>query len=691
MNESHRMSSLKGGNKPNRLLAESSLYLQQHAYNPVDWYPWGGEAFEEAKRLNKPIFLSIGYSTCHWCHVMEEESFEDEAVARILNDAFISVKVDREELPQVDSYYMQAAQIISTGPLGWPLNLFLDNDKNPFFATTYLPKESQRQLPGFIQVIQSIHNLWNSTERKDLIDHAAKVVAAIQLISKQKDLDDVRVLDERAKLAVHLMFKIADPHHGGFLGSPKFPLSFQLIFALNYGLLSSDERALYFVEKTLKGMISGGMWDRICGGFCRYSVDESWIIPHFEKMLYDNALLALTYTHAYWALGKQSYDEIAQKTFQFLLTDLSHPLGGFCSAIDADTDKVEGKTYTWTPQEVIDALGPDDGVIACDYYAVVDAGICEDGRSVLIQGDIPTIAHKYGYSEEVFITKISEWEAQLASIRRKRKQPHIDSKRIVAWNGLAIWSLCTGYLVFRDEQYLTKAQEAAKAILELSQKRLSRVVNDDPEIRPAVLEDYAFFIRSLIALFEATGNCSWLVEAKRLQDLQDLYFWDEVAYTQIKQEDSGLHASLTVLSDGSEPSANAVSMMNLSILSTLVCDRGYADKRNKLAARYAKYSEKASLSCSSAFWSELVHNSPEQQTYILISSEVDRPLFFGKLHRSYDPRKFKVAISKESLHFDIIPYLKKVATAPALIICNRSSCLEPIIGREEILSYLEQN
>lgn len=398
----------------NRLIREKSPYLQQHAHNPVDWFPWGEEAFDASRKSGRPIFLSIGYATCHWCHVMERETFESEDIAREMNDLFINIKVDREELPQVDALYMELAQALMAGAAGWPLNLILTPELKPIFAATYLPPSSQHGLIGMKELMERIRQLWNSEEKERVKAQAAAVVDVLNRnkIVKGKRLPNQQLLDETAEL----LFKIADPIYGGIKGSPKFPLGYQQIFLLNYSVKSKDSRAFYLAEKTLQMMEQGGIYDHIGGGFSRYSVDEKWLIPHFEKMLYDNALLAETYATAWQLTGKDTYKEVASETLDYLLRDMRHTKGGFYSAEDSESCGEEGLFYTWLYNNIIEYLGKDSEDF-CEYYNITKSGNFH-GRNILnVTVPLEDFAAKKGIDPRELQNKLAKQKETLWKIR----------------------------------------------------------------------------------------------------------------------------------------------------------------------------------------------------------------------------------------------------------------------------------
>ncbi len=490
----------------NRLAGEKSPYLLQHADNPVDWYPWGDEAFAAAKEQDKPIFLSIGYSSCHWCHVMEHESFEDEAVARLLNEHFISIKVDREERPDIDNIYMKVTQAM-TGSGGWPMTVFMSPDGKPFFAGTYFPKQSKYGRPGMIELVPHIASLWkNDRERLQGIgDNATKALESSSFAGDERSLDDKLIATAYSRLEASY-----DEVHGGFGGSPKFPTPHQLSMLLRYWDRTGDTRALEIVGTTLRKMYGGGIYDHLGKGFHRYSTDPMWLVPHFEKMLYDQAMLAIAYLETYQATGNRFYGEVAEEIFEYVLRDLTSPEGGFYSAEDADSEGEEGTFYVWTKDEVTGALGETDSKVFCARYGVTGGGNFE-GKNVLhISSDTDADPASLDIMKE-----------KLLAIRSERPRPMLDDKILADWNGLMIAALARGARVTGKNEYAAAAEKAAGFILggmRTSEGRLLHRYRDGESAIPGYLDDYAFMTWGMIELYEATFDAKWLSAALDLAD-----------------------------------------------------------------------------------------------------------------------------------------------------------------------------
>ncbi|WP_418791548.1 thioredoxin domain-containing protein [Phosphitispora sp. TUW77] len=536
---------------PNRLANEKSPYLLQHAHNPVNWYPWSDEAFSKAEAEDKPIFLSIGYSTCHWCHVMERESFEDTEVAEILNKNFISIKVDREERPDIDTIYMAFCQAI-TGQGGWPLTVFLTPDKKPFFAGTYFPKKDTRGIRGLISLLKQITELWQNQKNK-ILSSVTDITNAIE--NNFFSHDRGTVTEDTLLRAYDYYENSFDPVYGGFGSAPKFPAPHNLSFLLRFWKMTGRERALEIVEKTLESMYLGGMYDHIGFGFSRYSTDRQWLVPHFEKMLYDNALLAIAYLEAYQAGKKEKWAKIARDIFSYVLRDMTSPEGAFYSAEDADSEGEEGKFYVWTPDEIKEVLGNEEGEQICQQYDITLQGNFE-GKS------IPNLI-RTGY-QEGNLKALN----QLFIYRNKRIHPFKDDKILTAWNGLMIAALSLGSRVLNEPQYAEAAEKAAEFItqkLRRSDGRLLARYRDGSADFPAYVDDYAFLVWGLIELYQATFKPGYLSLALELNRDMLKLFWDNSngGLFQYGSDAENLISRPKEIYDGAMPSGNSVAALNL--------------------------------------------------------------------------------------------------------------------------------
>ena len=548
----------------NRLAQESSPYLQQHKNNPVDWYPWGEEAFTAARDQDKPIFLSIGYATCHWCHVMEKETFEDPHLATLMNETFINVKVDREEHPEVDSLYMEFAQAMLGGGGGWPLNLVLTPELKPVFAATYLPPTGTHGMLSMRDVIQRIRELWHGEAREKLFEQAEMIVEAIA--TPEIEAEEELPSDDLVEGVADLYFQMADPVGGGIQGAPKFPMAYHLNFMLRYAKKQKDSRALFYVEKALDFMQRGGIYDHLGGGFSRYAVDDLWTIPHFEKMLYDNALIARAYIEAWQASKKELHKAVAEATLQYALREMEHDEGGFYSAEDADSEGEEGAFYIWSVKEIREILGNSDAGLFCDFYGCTPEGNF-DGKNVLYQRtSVEEFSRERGIDPLVLAEEINQMRAKLFEARSKRERPFKDDKILVGWNGLMIGALAEGYWAFGESTYLEAAKRAADFIHSrmYHEGHLYRRYRNQEAGLAACLEDYAYLISGLLSLYKAGGNPDYLKWAVELSNtLTGSYKQENGGFFRSDGTDANLLVRRAEYYDGAEPSGNAVHAENL--------------------------------------------------------------------------------------------------------------------------------
>ena len=582
----------------NRLLYEKSPYLQQHAHNPVNWFPWKEEAFNKANKENKPVFLSIGYSTCHWCHVMAHESFEDESVARLINEIFIPVKVDREERPDIDKVYMQVA-ILMTGSGGWPLTIFLTPDKTPFFAATYIPRNNQYGHKGLIEILQQVKELWKYQQNK-LLEQGNQLIDALQ--KNSVNLNGEILTNEILERAYQEFSDRFDNKAGGFGKAPKFPSPHQLLFLLRYWKRTENEQALAMVEKTLQSMQAGGIFDHIGFGFHRYSTDKNWILPHFEKMLYDQALLSMSYLEAYQMTGKIIYSDTARKILNYVTRDMMSEEGGFYSAEDADSEGEEGKYYLWTEKELKDILDKDDFVFVKKYFNIETEGnLYKKGQPGEIFGN-RNIFYK-GFQEqiraditkEIVVSDTGKWEKireKLYGIRAKRIPPDKDRKILTDWNGLIIAALAKAAQVLEDEDFLEAAKKAADFIfrrLEDSSNHLLHRYSEGDAAIPGFLDDYAFLIWGLLELYEATFSNEYLQKALDLNKVLFLDFWDEknggFYFTSANNEQ--LLIRQKEVYDGAIPSGNSVAFCNLLKLADFTGNKQFKQRAYQLLKAFS--------------------------------------------------------------------------------------------------------
>ena len=600
----------------NRLSREKSPYLLQHAHNPVDWYPWGEEAFEKARKEDKPIFLSVGYSTCHWCHVMEEESFSDVSVAEIMNKNFVPVKVDREERPDIDSVYMNYVTA-STGSGGWPMNVFLTPDKKPFYGGTYFPPEDRYGMPGFGHLLSSLAESWKN-QRQEITASADSAVTFLN--KKSQETRNPSQLSAETLVEAFKRYEAnVDDADGGFGGAPKFPRSHSLSFILRQFARTKNARALQITEKTLTAMARGGIYDQLGGGFHRYSTDARWRVPHFEKMLYDQAILARTYLEAYQVTHDEFYARIAREILEYVSDRMTSPEGGFYSAEDADSldpenhvsandpgasvpagKKREGAYYVWRKSDLEKALPAAAAEIACYYYGVEPSGNALNdphrefvGQNVLhVAHSIPEAASHFKKSEKEIIISLQESRQTLLGVRAKRPAPYLDDKLLTDWNGLMISAYAFGATVLDEPRYAEKAKRAAEFIrskLKDAQGALWHRYRENTSGIEGHLNDYSFLIYGYLALYEATFEPTWLKEAKQLADGMIAVFWDTTDGGFFMT--SGLAEKLITrpkeLYDGALPSGNSIALLDLLLLSRFTGDKQYEALAQKALASFS--------------------------------------------------------------------------------------------------------
>ena len=564
----------RAASQPNRLIAEKSPYLLQHACNPVNWYPWGEEAFDAARKADKPIFLSVGYSTCHWCHVMAHESFEDPDVAGLLNQSFICIKVDREERPDIDQMYMAAA-IGMTGRGGWPLTIVMTPEKKPFFAATYIPKNGRYGQAGMMELIPQIIDIWNS-KRNELLGSADRIVDCLLQLQHQKPASGDQDASVLAR-GYQTLANMYDVENGGFGTAPKFPAPHNILFLLRYWLRTGDDQTLEMVETTLQAMRMGGIYDQVGFGFHRYSTDAKWSLPHFEKMLYDQALLAIVYTEAYQATGKLEYAGTAREILEYVLSDMTDPDGGFYSAEDADSEGEEGKFYSWTKEELQEVLDKEEFKLLIRLYDVHERGDFEKGQNILCQ--------KSAFGDAAEILKMPEPElrdswnrmrVKLFQTRDRRVHPLKDDKILTDWNGLMIAALAKAAQALNAPEYAKAAKRAADFLLKKMQNSEGRLLHRYRGIAglQANLDDYAFLVWGLIDLYETVFEVRYLEEAMYLNRVMLQNFWDSDLGGLFFSPGDGEELLLRRKEyyDGALPSGNSVALQNMLRLTHLTGD-----------------------------------------------------------------------------------------------------------------------
>ncbi len=703
----------------NKLISEKSPYLLQHAYNPVDWYPWNEEAFAVARRDNKPIFLSIGYSTCHWCHVMERESFEDEEVAALLNRYFISIKVDREERPDVDHLYMAFCQAL-TGSGGWPLTIMMTPQKKPFFAGTYFPKTQRYGHKGIMELLEQVGTLWETDEEK-LRESSEEIISAVQsqrslptkptpLSSPINDLasQSDQGLSSKAfqawgqeiiSNAYGILAHSFDARYGGFGHAPKFPTPHTLTFLLRYAQDHPQDKALEIVRKTLDGMALGGIYDHVGFGFARYSTDEKWLVPHFEKMLYDNALLALAYLENYQVSHLSKDAQIAEQIFTYVLRDMTSSEGGYYSAEDADAEGVEGKFHVWTPNEIEAVLDKETAVKYCAVYDITPKGNFE-GKSIpnLLQGSLGKIIHEGTQSEDSLLQSLTTARQTLFETREKRVHPHKDDKILTAWNGLMIAAMAKGAQVLGNTLYLEAAENAANFVLTHLRRNDGRLLARFREGDAAFLgylDDYAFLIWGLLELYTAGGKPHHLQIALQLQAEQDRLFRDEGegGYYLTGSDAEELLFRPKESYDGALPSGNSITALNLFRFARMTGDERWERKAEQQLFDFRPILEEHP-SGYTAFLQALQFALHPSQELILVgtldTNELPemRKLFFSTF------RPYASVLYQDGNLTEIVPWIQDYPITPnqmTAYLCQNYTCQRPVHQIEAFKELLENS
>ncbi len=688
------MSKTKANRPTNRLAHETSPYLLQHAHNPVDWYPWGEEAFAKAKIENKPIFLSIGYSACHWCHVMERESFENPAIAATLNEKFVSVKVDREERPDVDAIYMAAVQAM-TGNGGWPMSVFLTPDGKPFYGGTYFPPEDRRGMPGFPRVLDSVATAWRD-RRSAISESASAMTEQLQSLGEVAATTGAALNRPLLDLAARALSESFDPVHGGFGQAPKFPHPMDLQLLLRRFASSGDVHALHMVRHTLTQMARGGIYDHLGGGFARYSTDARWLAPHFEKMLYDNALLSFTYLEAYQATHDPADARVARETIDYVLSRMTDPAGPFHATEDADSEGEEGKYYVWTAAEIREILGDAAAKTFASVYDVTDAGNWE-GRCILnLPRSLDEAAQALGRDVNDLRAELAESRAKLLAVRERRVAPAKDTKILVSWNGLMLASLALGGRVLAEPRYLEAAEKAAGFLLDHLRQpdgRLLHVYKDGQARLNAYLDDYAALALGLTRLFEATGNPRWIESACALADqiLDRFAGPDGGSFFYTSSDHESLIVRHKEIIDNATPAANALAASALLRLAALT-----GRERYETAGRQAIEAVESMLRRfpSAAGQSFLALDSllSRAREYAVIAG--DDPAEFQEvlnaLARRYEPNAVVAPAPRGAVSADLAALVPLLADRPAkegratTYICQNFTCKAPVVGVEGV-------
>ncbi|MGC9326636.1 MAG: thioredoxin domain-containing protein, partial [Candidatus Hinthialibacter sp.] len=651
----------------------------------------------EARRRDVPVFLSIGYATCHWCHVMERECFEDEEIAAVMNEHFVNIKVDREERPDLDEIYMASVQAL-TGQGGWPLSVFLTPDRMPFYGGTYFPPQDMYGRPGFPSLLLSLARIYK--ERKEEICHSAEKLT--QHIQKMMDLQRVesKIDDALIENAFQSLRRQFDAQHGGFGNAPKFPHSMDLSFLLRYARRTGDKNALDMVELSLQKMARGGMYDQLGGGFHRYSTDEKWLIPHFEKMLYDNALLAKTYTEAYQMTQNPFYERIVRETLDYVLREMTSPEGGFYSTQDADSEGREGAFFVWTPQQIAAAAGEDRAPMICRYFGVEEGGNFEDGASVLhLPHDLQDAAREYGIADSRFQEIIHEAKIQLFQAREKRIKPERDEKMLADWNGLMISAMAFAGNVFCESKYTAAAEQAADFVLQRMQKdgQILHAYKDSRAQINGFLSDYSFLIQGLLDVYEASRDPRWLEEGLRLSQTMIDQFWDDEggAFFFTANDHETLIARSKNPMDNAAPSGNSIAVLCLLRIAAMTGNEAYRRKAEESIAVFGDGLQRIPSGFSQMLIAvDSMLDSPRE--IVLAADDESALLPMQKaIFAGFHPNK--VVLYRfpevESIVLSLLPGLedkKPLPNGPVAYICQNFTCQRPVSTIDDILQCLNE-
>ncbi len=685
--------------KKNRLALETSPYLLQHQHNPVQWYPWGADALRKAREENKPIFLSVGYSACHWCHVMEHESFENEEIAEILNEHFVSIKVDREERPDIDGIYMEAVQMM-TGQGGWPMSVFLLPDSRPFFGGTYFPPDDKWGRPGFRNVLLKLAEMYR-TRKGDLQGNAENITMNLRQMGVVESATGALKAEWMERAAQELKERF-DASWGGFGRAPKFPPSMALMLLLRNWRRNQDQELMKMVEGTLQRMALGGMYDQLGGGFHRYSVDDYWLIPHFEKMLYDNALLARVYVEAFQATGSAFYRSVAADTLDYALREMTSPGGGFYSAQDADSEGEEGKYFVWRPEQIHEILGKDAADVFCRFYGVTEKGNFEGKTSALfIQKPPRVFAEEEGIGEAELLDILQRARAKLFDARERRVKPGLDDKILTSWNGLMIGSMALAGRVLDRAAYVEEASKAADFILDnmRDDRGLLRSHRQGVSKFNAYLDDYAFLIVGLVDLYEASFDPRWIRAASDLAREMIARYWDEEegAFFFTAHDHEELIVRRKMTQDGAVPSGNSMAALGLLRLARLSGEAEFEERGEGVLRSFGEYLGRA----PAAFHMMLVAldfylDTPMEVAIVGERGAEDTRAALRAVGSSFIPNTV-LALKSESSAEEAdaaVPLLQgksMVDGRAAVYVCENFTCKEPLADMNALKKAIQRN
>jgi uncharacterized protein YyaL (SSP411 family) len=682
--------------KANRLVHETSPYLRQHAHNPVDWYPWSKEALERARAEDKPILLSIGYSACHWCHVMEHESFEDDETAALMNQSFVNIKVDREERPDLDQIYQTAFQLFQRRGGGWPLTMFLTPELVPFFAGTYFPPNDRYNLPGFKRVVASVAEAYR-TQPDQVRETTAQIKRVFEQLEKQRG-GDRPLSPEAVQQAVDYLSRIFEPVYGGFGGAPKFPASMALTLCLHHHHATHDRTAIEMATRTLSRMAEGGIYDQIGGGFHRYSVDERWLVPHFEKMLYDNALLTRLYLDTYLVTQDERFARVAKGTINYALRELLHPDGGFYTAQDADSEGEEGKYFVWTVEEVLAVLGDADGRLFCRAFDVTAAGNFEKKNILHVGLPVDELAAEFQLTPEEAVQRLEQAKGRLLAHRELRVKPLRDEKILVSWNGLMLSALAEAVKVFEIDAHRAAAVKTAEFLWSNLQQhcRLLHVWTAGEARLTAYLDDYAFLIAAYLDLYEALLDPKWFDRAVRLAEVMTDQYWDQAQgdFFFTPRHHEPLISRPKASQDQSIPSGTAVAVRDLLRLAAYTGRTDWRDAAERTLRRYQEEMDNNPYSMASMLLAlDFALNGPTEVVIAGAPSSPGSRQLLQQAHHIYlpnelicllppgEPTPFAEALTKGR---------SPVGETPTAYVCRQTTCQPPITSPPELRLALMQ-
>jgi len=675
----------------NRLQHETSPYLLQHKENPVDWYPWGDEAFKKAQAEDKAILLSVGYSACHWCHVMAHESFEHEPTAQMMNDLFVNIKVDREERPDVDDIYMQAVQAMNRGQGGWPMTVFMLPDGRPFFGGTYFPREQRMGMPSFRQVLQAVHDAYIN-KREEIEQQAGQLSNSLDRSTLRIDTDDSSLDEALLDVAGKRLISTMDKQHGGFGGAPKFPNPMNLEYLLRDYERTADQETLHKITHTLDKMARGGIYDQIGGGFHRYSVDAIWLVPHFEKMLYDNAQLSRLYLHAYQVTDNNFYKGVAQDIYDYILREMTAPEGGFYSATDADSEGEEGKFFVWTLGELKEALQaiedevPNAYDMAVEYWGMSRGGNFEGSNILHVPNKDAVVAERLAISEDALHTSLQQIKDRLYAVRTSRVHPGLDDKVLTAWNGMMLASLAEAARVLKRDDYLAAAERAGDFLLDNlinEAGRLYRTYKNGKAKINGYLEDYANLIDALLELYQSTFVEKWFGTARRLADVVlDHFKADDGGFFDTSDDHERLIVRPRSLQDNAVPSGNAMMAKQLIRLAAYTGDERYdATARSTLRPLIAAMQQYPQAFGEALNATDMLVRGLSEVAIVGNPVKDETKTLLNVVREKYSPNVV-VALAREAVageaNIPLLSYRTMRDDKPTVYVCRNFACKMPV-------------